>query len=751
METMGTAYRYSGDEEEESEVDEVEWVIEPVEAAVTGCERGLRTVRSEHSDSASLTSEDSVRFDLNTLASLRVDKRPFPSMIPLFTPLSTLEERSEASTASTTGTSARSSIHRPSLNLGSLHGSLIRPQADDAPTATSLSQPNTRCSLQAAPITDTSYKDFSEFWGRTEIHPQKSPIQPALNRIGPVEVAKPKQASIYSVLAEFTAEHHQNEQHTISAPPRDSTASVETLVIQDYQSNTVESNIHRVAFDSKPPTISRKTGTVPARTSISKPNISSPLRSNVYLQDENMSAPSATAQTTLAKFLPFNNISGKKVEARTSISTFGSSVSTMVASAASLDVYAQRNDETLVHPTATKPVIYTEQGNAKGVKRFLERAALFFKIRAKRKESNVSSPSAIGPHSTPQKSNTYNSISTITRPPSFTVDDFATSFAYDHAKHCITPSITRTMGKPPTFHQQQQKQHPRSSAISILSQHCDDTLIGAAPSLPRSFASSTSCEAPHFPRSPLSSLQQSHNNSANHSCDSLVSLGPPRCNSAVPNVNSNSRSPSFGSAISTLHRPLTEVIKTVYEDNYLVRGSTMANLDRNRLAFCSAAWRRRRAEESNVRSLREGANGDGGAFQAALEASMAILSSDSGKGSSCVVTSVAERGCGSDSGIVPWSKSEFGSETDEIPLTPHYTFIWREEKDTEAPPMVRRSRSSPAVVISIGGVEDMKVAVGVELAKLYYDVCISELGVHEIAERVEAGEYVEHDASSQSS
>ncbi|KAJ3229921.1 hypothetical protein HDU78_008733 [Chytriomyces hyalinus] len=53
-----------------------------------------------------------------------------------------------------------------------------------------------------------------------------------------------------------------------------------------------------------------------------------------------------------------------------------------------------------------------------------------------------------------------------------------------------------------------------------------------------------------------------------------------------------------------------------------------------------------------------------------------------------------------------------------------------------------RSRSSPAVVISIGGFQDLKLTVGVELAKLYYDICVSGLDVDEIAERAASGEYL---------
>ncbi|KAJ3249787.1 hypothetical protein HDU77_007440 [Chytriomyces hyalinus] len=53
-----------------------------------------------------------------------------------------------------------------------------------------------------------------------------------------------------------------------------------------------------------------------------------------------------------------------------------------------------------------------------------------------------------------------------------------------------------------------------------------------------------------------------------------------------------------------------------------------------------------------------------------------------------------------------------------------------------------RSRSSPAVVISIGGFQDLKLTVGLELAKLYYDICVSGLDVDEIAERAASGEYL---------
>ncbi|KAI8830968.1 hypothetical protein BJ741DRAFT_618433 [Chytriomyces cf. hyalinus JEL632] len=53
-----------------------------------------------------------------------------------------------------------------------------------------------------------------------------------------------------------------------------------------------------------------------------------------------------------------------------------------------------------------------------------------------------------------------------------------------------------------------------------------------------------------------------------------------------------------------------------------------------------------------------------------------------------------------------------------------------------------RSRSSPAIVISIGGFQDLKLTVGVELAKLYYDICVSGLDVDEIAERAASGEYL---------
>ncbi|KAI8838587.1 hypothetical protein BJ741DRAFT_707451 [Chytriomyces cf. hyalinus JEL632] len=53
-----------------------------------------------------------------------------------------------------------------------------------------------------------------------------------------------------------------------------------------------------------------------------------------------------------------------------------------------------------------------------------------------------------------------------------------------------------------------------------------------------------------------------------------------------------------------------------------------------------------------------------------------------------------------------------------------------------------RSQSSPAVVLSMGGFQDLKLTVGVELAKLYYDICLSGLDVDAIAERAALGEYL---------
>ncbi|KAJ3233645.1 hypothetical protein HDU81_002088 [Chytriomyces hyalinus] len=61
---------------------------------------------------------------------------------------------------------------------------------------------------------------------------------------------------------------------------------------------------------------------------------------------------------------------------------------------------------------------------------------------------------------------------------------------------------------------------------------------------------------------------------------------------------------------------------------------------------------------------------------------------------------------------------------------------------TESLEVSGRSRSSPAVVVSIGGFQDLKLTVGLELAKLYYDICVSGLDVDEIAERAASGEYL---------
>ncbi|KAI8618773.1 hypothetical protein BC830DRAFT_889746 [Chytriomyces sp. MP71] len=491
--------------------------------------------------------------------------------------------------------------------------------------------------------------------------------------------------------------------------------------------------------------MSRKIGSAPVRTSISKPNISSPRRSSIYLHCDAIATKISKETAPLSKFLPFKTKVGEKaekaVETRTSVSTLRSSASTVAASVASLDVDVQAKDETLSHPVSSTPHKSANSSDTRkcnGFKRFLEKTAQIFKFSAKRKEfirEPVPLQSTSDPHLAGQKFSIKSSTSSIAQPPSITLDDFTTTLAYDPAQHSIAPNMAPSINKPPSFHQQQQQQRTRSSAMS---HHRDDVVIGTGLSLPRSFASTTACETPHISCSPRNSLQQSHNSSANHSCDSFGSPAT-RGSTGAPSGYNSSCSPSFGSALSTLHRPSAAVANTVYEDNYLVLGETMASLDRHRLAFRSAASSRRSAGSSSVRSVREGGKN---ALQDALGVSMAILSSDSG---------AASLSSGNGSGSVRWSGSESGNDGVGIPQTPDNTFIWREESVGEEPPMIRRSRSSPAVVVSIGGVENMKVAVGVELAKLYYDVCISELGVDEIAERMEAGEYVDHNAGSFSS